>query len=91
MNNRMLGRYNGHKEQWSNEERIKKAAAKFPEIFGLRGFPAGTFRISLRSSYVDGNGEIQLYTQSLQNNGQWLDFAKGTEEELLREIVEKKS
>ncbi len=66
---------------------IKALAATFPETFGLRGFPGKVFRVSLSSSYMGDDGRIRLYTEVRHWNGTWSDWAKGTEEELRREIV----
>lgn len=76
-------------EHGSSEEEAKISAviAKFPKTFGLRAFPGDTFQISLRNSYIGNNDNIQLYTQILGKNGEWDDFAKGTEDELRREMV----
>lgn len=68
----------------------------FPETFGLKNWD-GTFRIADESSYYAGaldakvveEHHIMLYTQRLQPDGTWCDFAKGTPEELRREVVRK--
>jgi hypothetical protein len=70
------------------QEAIKTAAATFPATFGLRAFPDGLFRISLDASYYSDDG-VMLYTE-VQRDGAWLAFAKGTPEELRREVVEAK-
>lgn len=66
---------------------IAEAAAKFPALFALRGHE-GTFRISLQSSYLS-EGRVVLYTekQSDHPGGEWQDFAKGSPEELAREVI----
>ncbi|HSX23037.1 MAG TPA: hypothetical protein VLE97_09710 [Gaiellaceae bacterium] len=62
--------------------------ARFPHAFLLRGFPGETFRVSCADSYVNEDGVLMIYTQRWDAERQtWLAFAKGTEEELLREIV----
>jgi hypothetical protein len=69
--------------------------ATFPATFGLSAFPGETFRISEQSSYFNGpftdptRGTLMLYTERLAKDGTWLDFAKGTECELRRQIVRK--
>ena len=65
---------------------ITSVIARFPTQFGLRAFPGDRFRISRRSSFVDDSGHVKLYTQRLVN-GEWLDFAKGTEAELRKQVV----
>lgn len=69
----------------SDSAKIRDAVARFPSTFGLRGFPGDVFRISPTSSYVSGGG-VMLYTQR-RDDGHWLDFSKGTEAELRREVV----
>lgn len=70
--------------------RIEKAVRGFPATFGLKSFE-GTFRISVDASFVDDLGRVQLYTQRLVKTGmgeeEWLDFAKGDEYELARNIT----
>lgn len=84
-------------------EQIDKAIAKFPQTFGLRGFPNSLFRISRFGSYVNDDGIVMLYTQRLVvdekpahsmlgfqgHNDRWLDFAKCTTEELFSQITRK--
>ena len=80
---------------------IKEVIATFPATFGLRAFPGDRFRIGERQSYFGGagNNTMMLYTQRLKTtqvkNGpskgqyqdEWVDFAKGTPEELRRQVV----
>lgn len=66
-------------------ETIETAAARFPATFGLRGFPGKTFRISKESSFMRDATAV-LYTQ-IQTPSGWYDFAKGTADELSREVV----
>jgi hypothetical protein len=73
------------------ERNLAEAIASFPATFGLRAFPGDTFRISRTSSYVNDTGALMLYTEikktDFGNANDWLSFAKGTPEELRREIV----
>ncbi len=62
----------------TNREKIAEAAAQFPERFGLRSFPGGLFTINESASYVDSDGEVQLYVYTDRGAA----FAKGTVEEL---------
>lgn len=62
---------------------VVAACAQFPDTFKLHGHE-GTFRSSVRSSYVS-QGKVMVYTQRLQGE-EWLDFAKGTVEELKSQI-----
>ena len=81
---------------YAEQERLIDAAvATFPEEFGMRAFPGKRFRISRGSSYwSDGYymGEPKfppgphLYVY-VEEDGDWLSFAKGTPTELRREIV----
>lgn len=69
--------------------RIEEAVRRFPATFGLKSFE-GTFRISVDASFVDDLGRVQLYTQRLVKTSageEWLDFAKGDEYELARNIT----
>lgn len=65
---------------------LDAAIAKFPSTFGLRAFPGETFRLSRSASYMSGPTPM-LYTERLCEDGTWRDFAKGTTEELLRNVV----
>lgn len=69
----------------SDDSKIRDAIARFPPMFGLRGFPGDVFRLSPTSSYVSG-GHVMLYTQR-KDGDHWSDFSKGTEPELRGEIV----
>lgn len=64
---------------------IKQEAAKFPEVFGLRGFPGKRFKINESASYESpyGSGNVLLYV--FTEDGQ--AFSKGTVAELKREVV----
>lgn len=77
--------------------RIQAAIKLFPATFGLRAFPGRVFRCSPSSSYITCWGEkgiVMLYTQRLESRqvksgpscgqyqDEWIDFAKGTVEEL---------
>lgn len=75
-----------HHSSVSTDEKIRAAIAKFPATFGLRGFPGDVFRISPTASYINDSGRLTLYTQRKDGN-QWLDFAKGSESELRREVI----
>lgn len=71
---------------WQEEQQaIRDAVARFPGIFGLRAFPGKRFRVSESASHF-AFGAVQLYLQMDCEDG-WLDFAKGTESELRREVV----
>jgi hypothetical protein len=74
------------------KEVFKRVAATFPATFGLRAFPGDTFRISESSSYFNGpmlscdEKDLMLYTEC-QRGATWVDFAKGTAEELRAQVV----
>ncbi len=81
---------------WSEEQRaVAEAALKFPKEFGLRAFPGNKFCVSVSASYWDSGvylgkppheaGPI-LYT-NVWKGDRWIPFAKGTPEELEKEIV----
>jgi hypothetical protein len=72
------------------QEAIDKVIAKFPKVFRLRAFE-GVFRIGENDSYFGGPGNtiMMLYTQKYDPKADsWNAFAKGTESELRREVVE---
>ena len=69
-----------------DDKKVSDAIARFPKTFGLRAFPGKTFQISPQSSFVGDGGNVQLYTQVLKD-GKWLDFARGTEDELRKEVI----
>lgn len=81
---RSLIPYQKGKLPMTDKEKIQKAIQQFPATFKLRGHQ-GVFRISENASYLSGD-KIQLYTQ-VQRGTDWLDFAKGTPDELQREVV----
>ena len=72
---------------------IKEAIATFPATFGLRAYPGRVFSISESASYLGGGGGdvIMLYTtiRTVGHTGTfvWLDFCKGTVEELRAQVV----
>jgi hypothetical protein len=61
---------------------------RFPHAFGLRGFPGDTFRVNTMNSYRGDAGELVVYTDRWDAAKQfWVAFAKGSEDELRREMV----
>lgn len=66
-------------------EAVSKAAAKFPESFGLRGFPGQRFKINKAASYESpiNSGNVLLYVFTEDGKA----FSKGTPSELRREIT----
>ena len=76
-------------------ERVANEVDKFPLVFGMRAWPGDTFRLSPGASYWSPGFDnecgkqdpgVILYTQ-IKDGDEWHDFAKGTPEELRREIV----
>jgi hypothetical protein len=65
---------------------VADSVARFPITFGLRAFPGDVFRVSPSSSYYSETYGVMLYTEVLRVN-KWMSFAKGTPDELLREVV----
>lgn len=65
---------------------VRRVCDSFPATFGLRAFPGDLFRVSRRASYYS-KPEVQVYTQIWSEGDVWLDFAKGTEQELRRELM----
>jgi len=65
--------------------RVKEEVAKFPESFGLRGFPGQRFTLNESASYESpfGSGNVLLYV--FTEDG--LAFSKGTPAELRREVT----
>lgn len=70
----------------NDNPKMQEALAKFPGTFGLKAF-AGTFRVSPSSSYINDDGVPMLYTEIHKEDGEWVSFCKGTEEELSASIV----
>jgi hypothetical protein len=72
-----------------DQNKIDAAIARFPATFGLRGFPGLTFRLCPSASYMAGPvfapTHVMLYTQ-VERDGEWCDFAKGTEAELRAQV-----
>lgn len=81
---------------WDEQDRAIDAAIRtFPKRFGLRAFPGKTFKI-VRSHCLWDTGEYHGYPQNepgpllytfVQDEDQWLAFAKGSPAELRRELV----
>jgi hypothetical protein len=69
----------GDGEKLGDQERISEAISEFPPVFGLRGHPGQTFRLSAKSSYVDDCDIVQLYSQRYCEDGEWRDFTKGSQ------------
>ena len=67
-------------------DQVKEAASKFPNEFGLKAYFGDVFRVGLSQSFMS-DGVVMLYTQIKTENG-WLDFVKGTVEELLDAVIE---
>jgi hypothetical protein len=80
--------------QWATQTvadqmNINDAADKFPAEFGLRAFQGMVFRVNREHSFIQrpvSGPVIQLYLQTKRGEA-WVDFAKGTVSELLREVV----
>lgn len=75
-----------------NKDQFAAVVATFPAEFGLRGFPGEVFRISEQASYFGdapygSPRPLMLYTERLCSDGQWHDFAKGTESEMRAQCV----
>jgi hypothetical protein len=73
------------------QARRAEIASTFPASFGLRGFPGRTFRIAVRSSYWKASDSLAesnfvLYTEALNPDGTWTDWAKGSPAEIRREM-----
>ena len=64
---------------------VETAIELFPATFGLRAFPGKVFRISVQSSYPSQD-DVVLYTE-VQDGDKWLSFAKGSVEEMQRNVV----
>lgn len=73
---------------WAQQlDAVEQAVDRFPQRFGLRNFPGKEFCISKTASYY-AHHEVMLYTYIWDDVlNQWHAFAKGTEQELRREIV----
>ncbi len=72
---------------WSAEqELIADTIASFPPEFELRAFRGRPCRLSRQSSYFS-DGKLVLVVQIKNPGCDWSDLAKGSVEELRREIV----
>lgn len=60
---------------------------QFPPEFGLRAFPGKRFCISRTASYISDNGDSVVLYVFVKQGDQWLSFAKGSPEELRREVI----
>lgn len=73
------------------QKEIDRVISTFPDEFSLKAFPGSRFRISRHNSYFRGpgecGGELMLYTQKYVFDVGWIDFAKGTEAELRKQVV----
>ena len=70
-----------------SSERVQAAMRMFPKEFGLRAFPDRVFTIDETASYVNDAGIVMLYVFGKADYGSSLAFAKGTTDELWRELV----
>jgi hypothetical protein len=66
---------------------ILAACTSFPATFGLRAFPGKVFRINKGNSYVSEVYGVMLYTDIRNDDGSWSCFAKGSPDELRREVM----
>jgi len=70
------------------QEAVEQAASQFPLVFGLRAFPGKRFKVGIAQSYIS-EGVVVLYTQVWNpERSIWVDFAKGTVDELSKEVVD---
>lgn len=72
--------------------RTRVAMAAFPETFALAGWPGKTFRINADYSYIDDSDTLKLVIDVLTEHAipaerKWLNFSKGTEQELLAQVL----
>jgi hypothetical protein len=76
-----------YSSEWErNRALVAEVIASFPATFGLRAFPGLTFRLNTLGSYVSPDLGVQLVTQ-VERDGKWLDFARGTPDELRQNMV----
>jgi hypothetical protein len=68
-------------------ELIANAAKQFPKTFNIRALPGKECMIATGDSYVTAEGIVYLYVYFKTDNNEYVAFAKGTVEELKREIV----
>ena len=67
---------------------VNEACERFPEVFGLANFPGKRFSVSKADSYDSHGPEgILIYTAIEEEDGEWILFTKGTESELMKEVV----
>ena len=82
----ITGQEDKMKSWQEQQEMVEKAAERFPQVFGLRAYPNQEFRIELSASYFSDACGVQLYVFVLRDD-RWLDFCKGTPDELRAQIV----
>ncbi len=81
------GQVTGENEQLNTT--LDQVVRTFPDEFGLRAFPGRRFRIDTWSSFSCPDNGFQLVTQIWSRlQGGWLDFSRGSVEELRRECTE---
>jgi len=72
----------------SERQLLDQVIRTFSAEFGLRAFPGRRFQIDTRGSFFSPHSGFQLVTQIwCEEQGRWLDFARGGVEELRRECT----
>lgn len=74
-----------HRDWQVNKREIADVIAQFPATFGLRNLPGKKLRLSESYSFFSGD-TLWLYTE-IEIDGKWESYAKGTVDELKKEIV----
>jgi hypothetical protein len=65
---------------------IENEAATFPETFKLRAWGSHTFRINVRQSFVDHNGDASLVLDVMTDDG-WRNFSRSSPLEIRQEMI----
>jgi hypothetical protein len=72
----------------SERQLLDQVIRTFPTEFGLRAFPGRRFQIDTWSSFFSPHSGFQLVTQVWsEKQGRWLDFSRGSVEELRNECT----
>jgi hypothetical protein len=80
------------KEQQEVKDAVAAFTAEYGDEFGLRAYPGKRFSVVEGASYLSHSEGVLLYVYVLDDDKaapdrSWMAFAKGTADELRREVV----
>lgn len=81
---------NYSREKWEAEKQaVSEAVSRYKgKVFGLRSCPGKTFCVSESSSFWGEREQAPLLYTYIKDEDRWLAYAKGTEAELLRQMID---